>query len=236
MRLRGGLTHRWLKPGTSVINPAEQPPRLPPDQLIRRWPHEGHPALTQHPIPMPSPQQLHLMERETDGLKYNSSLHQCPVSKRWVDRVMRWFHDLNTAVGAQHHDVHLRFRACIREWEKICSHLPPQLAIRIMGIIKYGYTIKWLPDINPLELRHDCGSNPPMMKTRLNDTWKSFEKCLKLGAVSPWDLRHGKPAIICPVFFVLDGDKMRVVHNLKWPNGQLDPSQFPVWLETIQRM
>ena len=29
---------------------------------------------------------------------------------------------------------------------------------------------------------------------------------------------------------------MRVVHNLRWPNGRLNPSQFAVWLETIQRM
>ena len=134
------------------------------------------------------------------------------------------------------HSVHERFRACLPEWEKLCRHLPPKLAQRILSIIRDGYVIKWLPGVDPTKLRHDCKRNPPMMTTRVEETWKSFQKCLRLGAITPWDLRDGPPQIVCPVFFVLDGDKMRVVHNLKWPNKRLDPAQFSVWLETIQRM
>ena len=236
MRLQAGLTHRWLTQGTSIINPAEMPPRLPPDQLIDRWPHEDHPALKKHPIPMPSQGELKALETEANQLSATSSLDNSPTAKKWVARVMKWFKDLVQETGANDHAVHLRFRACIRQWEKICSYLPPALAQRILNIIRHGYKIKWLPEVKPEELRHDCEKNPPMMKTSTDETWKSFAKMMKLGCLKPYDATKGKPPIICPVFFVDEGGKLRIVHNLKWLNGNCDPAHFPVWLETIERM
>ena len=150
--------------------------------------------------------------------------------------MLQWFEKVVKEVGVEDCDVHQRFRACLDQWERICSHLPKQLAQRILNIIKNGYKIKWLPGVDPDKLRHDCKRNPPMMSTRVDETWKTFAKCLKIGAIKPFDARKGKPNIICPVFFVDEGTKLRVVHNLKWTNAHVDPAHFPVWLETILRM
>ena len=234
--LQGGLTHRWMKPGTSVINPDERPPKLPPDRLIRRWPHEGHPALIKHPIPMPSPREMSLMEAEAQKLGHQTPLDHSPVAREWVRRVIQWFQDLTDEVQADQHDVHLRFRACVSQWNIICSHLPKDLAQRIKHIINRGYSIKWLAGVLPEELRHDCKKNPPMMKTRLDETWKAFDKMLRLGTMKPYDATAGLPPIVCPVFFVDENGKLRVVHNLKWLNRNCDPSHFAVWLETMERM
>ena len=179
---------------------------------------------------------MRLLETEAEGLGHETSLDNSPVATKWVQRVLQWFKDLSQEVGADQHDVHMRFRACVHQWEKICAHLPRDLAQRIMHIIRNGYSIKWLKGVIPTELRHDCKRNPPMMKTRVNETWKAFTKMLDLGTMKPYDVTKRLPPVVCPVFFVDENGKLRVVHNLKWTNKRCDPSHFPVWLETMERM
>ena len=179
---------------------------------------------------------MRLLETEAEKLGHETSLDHSPVARKWVQRVVRWFEDLTKEVGADKHDVHMRFRACVHEWEKICAHLPRDLAERIMRIIKKGYPIKWLKEVAPTELRHDCKRNPPMMKTRTDETWKAFAKMLDLGTMKPYDVTERLPPVVCPVFFVDENGKLRVVHNLKWTNKRCDPSHFAVWLETMERM
>ena len=101
---------------------------------------------------MPSEAELGLMEAEAAQLKHNTPLDNFPVSKRWVQRVRKWFDELGLAAGVEGHDVHARFRACIEQWEILCSHLPPKLAERILHIIRNGYSIKWLPEVDPSTL------------------------------------------------------------------------------------
>lgn len=54
--------------------------------------------------------------------------------------------------------------------------------------------------------------------------------------ISPCDVSEVKPPVICPVFFVDDLGKLRLVHYLKWLNARLDEKYFPVWFETLHRI
>jgi hypothetical protein len=176
------------------------------------------------------------MEVEAETLTANSTLDRCPVSKQWVDRVLRWFDDLGKEAGADHESIFMRFRQCYHRWEALAKHLPPDLARKILTIIRQGYSIPWDPQVDPSKLSHDCGRNPPMMASRVEETWAIFRKTIELGAISPCDVSAAKPPIVCPVFFVDETDKLRVVHNLKWLNAKLDDRTFSVWLETMQRV
>jgi hypothetical protein len=170
-----------LTPGTSIINPAEVPPKLPPDRLIKRWPHEGHPALEKYPIPLPSQEKLKLMQAEAQKLKHDTPLDNSPRCKQWVIRVHKGFQDLVQETGANQQDVYMRFRSGLRRWKKLCSHLTTQIADRRLNIIKHGYSINWLPEVRVDSLRHDCKRNPPTMKTRVDKTWMTFDKMLASG-------------------------------------------------------
>lgn len=213
-----------------------RPPQPPPDQLLHRWPHHDDPAIKKHPLPMPSDDELIQMEAEAETLSHSARLESAPVSRAWVQRVKKWFEDLGREANADHHVIYLRFRQCLHRWRDFVTHLPPPLAKQLLHIIEHGYAIPWAPGINPNDLRHDCKQNPPMMQTRVQETWAIFKKTLDLGAIQTFDVSSAKPPIVCPVFFVDEGDKLRVVHNLKWPNARMDERAFPVYLETIQRI
>ena len=231
-----GLSHQWLQPGTSFIDTGVRRPRPLPDELLDRWPHHDDPALAKFPLPMPDDCDLPAMRTEAARLSHDSDLAGAPTCARWVQRVVQWFHDLGREAGVDHPVIHQRFRAALHRWKQFSKHLPFALAATLLKIIQGGYKVPWAPGVDPSKLRHDCGSNPPMMKTRTRETWAIVAKTLALGAVKPADVTDAKPPVVCPVFFVDETGKLRLVHNLKWLNSSLDESSFPVWLETIQRI
>jgi len=185
---------------------------------------------------MPSDEEIRVMEEEARPLLENSSLDNCPVSKAWVQRVFKWFEDLGREAEVDHKKIYMRFRQCLHRWKAFVKYLPQTLAKQLISIIEKGYGIPWDPAVDPSRLAHDCKRNPPIMKTRVDDTWKIFEKTLQLGAIEPFDTTEGLPPVVCPVFFIDEVDKLRVVHNLKWPNARMDKNAFSVWLETLQRI
>ena len=176
------------------------------------------------------------MRAEAALLKHDSDLSGSPTCARWVERVGKWFTDLGVEAGADHPLIHKRFLNCLHRWKRFATHLPANLASTLLRIIKGGYRIKWAAGVDPEKLKHDCGTNPPMMATRTDESWAIIAKTIKAGAIKPADASVSRPPVVCPVFFVDDGDKMRLVHNLKWLNANVDEDTFPVWLETMQRI
>ena len=231
-----GLSHMWLQPGTSFIDAGAARPRLLPDQLLSNWPHHDDPALAKFPIPMPDDGQLPAMRAEAARLSHDDDLTRAPTCARWVERVVKWFHDLGQEAGVDHPVIHQRFKNSLARWQLFARHLPKSLATTLLKIIRSGYAIPWAAGVDRTKLRHDCGSNPPMMRTRTDETWAIIAKTLALGAIKPADVSVSKPPVVCPVFFVDDTGKLRLVHNLKWLNSSVDEASFPVWLETMQRI
>ena len=185
---------------------------------------------------MPPDEDIPAMQAEAARLRHDSDLAEAPKCEKWVKRVIKWFDDLGKETGVDDAPIHLRFRRCLHRWERLCKHLPPALSAKLLNIIRSGFKVPWAPGVDPSKLRHDCKVNPPMMKTRTDETWAIIEKSIKIGAIAPCDVTIAKPPVICPVFFVDELGKLRVVHNLKWLNARLDEAYFAVWLETLQRI
>ena len=177
------------------------------------------------------------MQAEAAQLRHDSDLSNAPKCERWVNRVIKWYADLGLEAGVDDAPIHLRFRKCVARWERLCAHLPPALSAKLLHIIQTGFKVPWASGVvDPSRLRHDCRTNPPMMKTRTAETWAIIAKSIAAGAISPCDVSVAKPPVICPVFFVDELGKLRLVHNLKWLNAKLEDKYFPVWLETLQRI
>ena len=119
MRLQGGLTHTWLRPGVSFIDSGAKPHRPLPDDLLGHWPHDGDPALLKFPIPMPSDEDIPIMQQEAERLRHDSDLSDAPKCEKWVQRVTQWFYDLGKEVGVHGVDIHQRFRKCLRRWDTV---------------------------------------------------------------------------------------------------------------------
>ena len=213
-------------------------PNIPAVQPRRRpWFHEAEGVI----IPMPSTDELRLLESEHVGKEWGTPMG--PLAMAFRARVIAWaavlvdeFQDgggVITGAPARNAD----------RWRARLHHLQPDERQQCLHNLTSGLDWPWLDGVQPEKPCRYGGRrmrNHPDLHRRPDAVWLTLSKIFSTKSARWWDTKGGRrlPLGMHPIRWVQKGetDEVRITWNMRDFNKLLDPAASTVELDTASKV